>query len=1100
MDFEPLTPPPGTQSGPDMALTLTSTPNYGGKLSPITKYHLDQGSESPRLFNPKSLGESDSANLSLKFKLPVPGNETSNGSAESGMESSDSISSASPPAKEDEDEMNEEDENLVKDDEPVDCANCDNGYPSLQSYMDHKCTGVDSATFRNRPLHNSANLACNNVDNDFSDGESFDGKIVYNSDGSAYIIEGGDSDLSDLDSIIDLPHQDGMIIDKKGSDIHSQVPAFPYVANAFFVPRNPASVFSSIYSAPSQRYPHQAPMMFSYKVYDVRSGKRKTDKPDNDTDGSNTADRSTSDASKEWTSVPTKPILMCFICKLSFGYAKSFTAHAETEHSMTLNSEEITIMSQKNSSAIIQCVGKEKEPLMSFLEPKPGKSLPSKKAPSSPPAKLPSQELFSPKNLSCSSFSGSLKDTTSVSFVCSKPKLSDNILANSNPLMMPLKSEKLHDSSTQGLSDSTGPDAMGDGVKSRLNHGAMLDSASVHSQETKFHNSVSNLSETSGIVGHNEGSEYDFETMSEKDVSLQNEDNIYRSSSDRRKSLDLSSSSASYSVPSLTMSLPMATSHPSSSVFLGICEDHPQGRAQGVECPKCDMILSSSQSLGGHMTMMHSRNSCKTLKCPKCNWHYKYQETLEIHMKEKHPDNDQQCLYCMTNQSHPRLARGESYSCGYKPYRCEVCNYSTTTKGNLSIHMQSDKHLNNVQELANGGEIKMPPQQPVQTSSEAAVQQMKKNKPKPTWKCDVCNYETNVARNLRIHMTSEKHTHNMMVLQQNMKHMQRDMQIQQLNQLMLLQNDPSFLAGMSSPMSSQGNIPFGYDQSMMMANMQGPYGEIPMDLRKENGGMGVAFDPQTPDAARMYSCCVCNSYATDSLESLHQHLQLDRTKQREQENISVSQGTYMCNLCTYKTNLKANFQLHCKTDKHLQRLQLVNHIKEGGTSNEWRLKYLNVSNPVQVRCNSCDYYTNSIHKLQIHTGNPRHESNAQLFVHLQMCESKLNAKSQYYYCSLCKFSTRAKLNLIQHVRSLRHLRSEGIKQMQMKEEGQVDIDPGEIYMVKEYDEAKDKILFDDEGMYDRLVCGVVMVSKSMYRLCSVIQMSNPNGCAGWCGG
>ena len=36
-------------------------------------------------------------------------------------------------------------------------------------------------------------------------------------------------------------------------------------------------------------------------------------------------------------------------------------------------------------------------------------------------------------------------------------------------------------------------------------------------------------------------------------------------------------------------------------------------------------------------------------------------------------------------------------------------------------------------------------------------------KQKPNWRCDVCNYETNVARNLRIHMTSEKHTHNIMV-------------------------------------------------------------------------------------------------------------------------------------------------------------------------------------------------------------------------------------------------------------------------------------------------------------------------------------------------
>lgn len=66
-------------------------------------------------------------------------------------------------------------------------------------------------------------------------------------------------------------------------------------------------------------------------------------------------------------------------------------------------------------------------------------------------------------------------------------------------------------------------------------------------------------------------------------------------------------------------------------------------------------------------------------------------------MKEKHPENELTCVYCLTSQQHPRLARGETYTCGYKPYRCELCNYSTTTKGNLSIHMTSDKHMTNVQ-------------------------------------------------------------------------------------------------------------------------------------------------------------------------------------------------------------------------------------------------------------------------------------------------------------------------------------------------------------------------------------------------------------------
>ena len=55
------------------------------------------------------------------------------------------------------------------------------------------------------------------------------------------------------------------------------------------------------------------------------------------------------------------------------------------------------------------------------------------------------------------------------------------------------------------------------------------------------------------------------------------------------------------------------------------------------------------------------------------------------------------CIYCLAKVVHPRLGRGESYTCGYKPYRCEICNYSTVTKGNLAIHEQSDRHLNNVQ-------------------------------------------------------------------------------------------------------------------------------------------------------------------------------------------------------------------------------------------------------------------------------------------------------------------------------------------------------------------------------------------------------------------
>lgn len=64
----------------------------------------------------------------------------------------------------------------------------------------------------------------------------------------------------------------------------------------------------------------------------------------------------------------TKPILMCFICKLSFGNTKSFGLHASTEHTLNLQESEKTLLSREYSSAIIQRNIDEK-PQISFLQP-----------------------------------------------------------------------------------------------------------------------------------------------------------------------------------------------------------------------------------------------------------------------------------------------------------------------------------------------------------------------------------------------------------------------------------------------------------------------------------------------------------------------------------------------------------------------------------------------------------------------------------------------------------------------------------------------------------------------------------------------------------
>jgi len=196
---------------------------------------------------------------------------------------------------------------------------------------------------------------------------------------------------------------------------------------------------------------------------------------------------------------------------------------------------------------------------------------------------------------------------------------------------------------------------------------------------------------------------------------------------------------------------------------------------------------------------------------------------------------------------------------------------------------------------------------------------------------------------------------------------------------------------------------------------------------------------------------VCSVFTCDNVEQLAAHLQIDRTKIREDEVLSALGGTFICKLCPYKTSLKANFQLHCKTDKHLQRLQQVNHIKEGGPSNEWKLKHVNVSNPVQLRCNFCDYYTNSLHKLQLHLTNDRHLASECIFVNLKNDDQLLRAndsdlKQTSYRCELCSISYSTIFALLHHLNSTRHVQSENLRQIK----NQIAISQG--MTMKKYDE------------------------------------------------
>ncbi|KAH9487575.1 Zinc finger homeobox protein 4 [Bulinus truncatus] len=958
----------------------------------------------------------------------------------------------------DDDDVSSGSDKEEEDEDQIECAECNRVFCNLQRYMDHTCCRS----------HATPNDTCDKVESQPStspsfnfnesctgDAEIFKGRIVYTPSGSAYIIEGSGSE-SDLELRLSL-QPDSIVVDD-GQSVLSVERSIPKIANALFFSKSNRSSELSRSARDNLRHEENLnlnPVIHRYNVYELRSSE-------------------IDDLLELFPPYPlgrsaSKPILMCFICKLSFASPKSFLRHASLDHRMELNEGERTLLCRPSASALIQAFGLEKYPTVTVLQqvsdtdsPPLGRGSPfhsrgrskeeaynnnfirSRAKSSSPEESLYSRSPFNLESRASRPRSpvSEPQDELMASHRSSNSSAYSSSMKRESYLQSPQMSGADFLSGNHFLYSSQGDRSS---PKRARSPSSVLPSPQRASSPLTLSESFYPLSSTSGLMLTSAGHQQHLGMPTPTAASLQ------------------------------SMGLGLAN-------FLGSCDEHPQGRAQGVECPKCDMVLGSSQSLGGHMTMTHSRNSCKTLKCPKCNWHYKYQETLEIHMKEKHPDSDAQCVYCLTNQSHPRLARGESYSCGYKPYRCDVCNYSTTTKGNLSIHMQSDKHINNMQDLANGStEIKMqpPPQSPAtqslppSSSSTPAPPphsappsypqedlQFKKLKQKQSFRCEVCSYETSVARNLRIHMTSEKHTHNMLVMTQSINHLHQDMtlhQINQMNQLLALnhQEQAARFAAIS-PHLNTGL--FSYENMLMSAAAVPPHPpqpsfELPMNLTKENGVDDSLGPAPCKDASKLFQCCVCNNYGSDSLENVHSHIQYDRTKSGNSEaHVTFSNGAYHCNLCSYKTHLKANFQLHCKTDKHLQKLQLVNHILEGGIENEWRLAVS--GSPMQICCNACSFYANSTHKMQLHMSTLQHESCSQLFRHLQLLEhatlagggggsSSSSTRARYYHCTLCSINVRSKQRLIFHSRTSRHVCKE-----QSLPQGHLSI--FDVFLIKEF--------------------------------------------------
>uniref|UniRef100_A0A671KHH7 Zinc finger homeobox protein 3-like n=1 Tax=Sinocyclocheilus anshuiensis TaxID=1608454 RepID=A0A671KHH7_9TELE len=760
----------------------------------------------------------------------------------------------------------------------------------------------------------------------------------------------------------------------------------------------------------------------------------------------------------------TKPILMCFLCRLSFGRTHSFRAHASRQHNITFSDEEQHLLSFKHTSAILQPAGPGNRPLLCFLEPKRNcesvvpfnlASLTSGNSTEDTARRKENEESLTskpglpllpspPRTSPATSVPSPAKDPSTMGREGTQRGKEDEIRKNGGSSevgerRLCLEVGSTVDNGAHSISSSSGQEHI---TEAALSNQSILKPPNSVTIATSFMNHTKTLTDSESECGTSfnchDPAPASLVVVNPSTVTTTEQLANQESATATEPNDQLENGSAIAMEPTARLSeddrhavthshLPNNHSHSTSPTLSPTLtqtsqpileEGHPdtasRGRlvvaGDGGFVAAGDDVQGSSFTFGIQATLVHTRNSCKTLKCPKCNWHYKYQQTLEAHMKEKHPEPEsEQCPYCSSGQSHPRLARGETYSCGYRPFRCQVCQYSTTTKGNLTIHMQSDKHLNNMQILQTQSHAHSPASQPnpLTHSHPTLTHPTQANSPSPSklrghasWRCEVCDYETNVARNLRIHMTSEKHMHNVLLLQQNLAHMQRQRK---------------------------------HNATELYRHCQ-PQTKLPDAI--------TPLSCNETSSQKLFECILCGSFSCDTLEELSQHLTMHRSLPNSYWR-STTGDTHHCRLCHYATPLRANFQLHCQTDKHVQRYQLAAHLREANSQHgnseeeeEWHLRCVAAGSQVQLRCNACDYEASSLEKLKLHTMNSRHETSLRLYKGLQ-------------HCVLCDFSTQNSLSLVQHSHSLSHQRGEGLLRLQRIQKGLQDEEElGAIFTIR----------------------------------------------------
>ena len=362
-------------------------------------------------------------------------------------------------------------------------------------------------------------------------------------------------------------------------------------------------------------------------------------------------------------------------------------------------------------------------------------------------------------------------------------------------------------------------------------------------------------------------------------------------------------------------------------------------------CSYCDYTQRSKREFLAHLRSKHNTGPLEFLKCPDCEFKSCYSANMKRHMA--------------THSSE-------------KPFSCLYCEYSSSTKGTLSLHVKL-KHCKETRKL-----LECPKCEYKSFDSSGMKRHIKTHTSERPFKCDHCDFSSATKKGLSLHI--------------NCKHLSGPAQKTfECPQCKFKTCHKSSLVSHLKRHDPEREKPFKCDYCDYYS------------ANKTNLSKHVACKHSNGSDKKIFECSKCE-FKTSHNPSFLLHEKIHSSEEPFAFDYCVETDLYSCKYCDHSNRFKAGFLVHLRSKHSVGPLKFSPCPKcdFSSCSNHVMKNHIKTHNPERLfKCNYCDYSSTT------NIGLSRH-------IEYKHC---IGSDRKMLECPKCKFKTRRKESLHQHLRT-----------------------------------------------------------------------------------